>query len=510
MNEDQKIQPHAWWTLVAVSLGTFMLLLDITIVVVALPDIQKALGAGFSDVQWTVDAYSLSLASLMLAAGSVADLFGRRVVFAGGLVIFTLASLLCGLAQSSGMLIAFRALQGIGGATIFATSLALLAQTFHGRSRGVAFGVWGAVTAMSTALGPLLGGLLTTGIGWRWIFFVNIPLGIAAVTITLRYVQESKPPQARRIDLAGFGVFTVGLFSLIFGLIKVNGHGWTNTTSLVCFGVAVVLLAAFPFVERAVRQPMFDLALFRKPTFVGGSIAAFAMNGSLFAMFLYLVLYLQEVLGYSALGTGVRLAIITGATLFTAIPAGRLSAHLPVRWLIGPGLLMVGAGLLLMRGLDPSSDWTHLIPGFLVAGLGSGLVNPPLASTAVGVVEPRFAGMASGINSTFRQVGIATSVAALGSILATHTAAATGPASARADFIDGLNVLLLISGLLAIFGGLAAIVLIRRKDFVVHTPGPRSAAGGEAGQPAGASASGASDGATAAGEGAGPLEVSRT
>jgi EmrB/QacA subfamily drug resistance transporter len=469
MNEDQKIQPQAWWTLVAVSLGTFMLLLDITIVVVALPDIQKALGSGFSDVQWTIDAYSLSLASLMLAAGSVADLFGRRRVFAGGLVVFTVASLLCGVAQSSGMLIAFRALQGIGGATIFATSLALLAQTFHGKSRGVAFGVWGAVTAMSTALGPLLGGLLTTGIGWRWIFFVNIPLGVAAVAITLRYVQESKPLQARRIDFAGFGVFTLGLFSLIFGLIKVNGHGWTNTTSLVCFGIAVVLLGSFPLVERAVRQPMFDLALFRKPTFVGGSIAAFAMNGSLFAMFLYLVLYLQEVLGYSALGTGVRLAVITGATLLTAIPAGRLSSRLPVKWLIGPGLLMVGAGLLLMRGLDPSSDWTHLIPGFLVAGLGSGLVNPPLASTAVGVVEPRFAGMASGINSTFRQVGIATSVAALGSILATHTAGATGPLSARADFVDGLNVLLLISGLLAIAGGVAALALIRRKDFVVHT-----------------------------------------
>ena len=478
----QKIQPQAWWTLVAVSLGTFMLLLDITIVVVALPDIQKALGAGFSDVQWTIDAYSLSLASLMLASGSVADLFGRRRVFAAGLLIFTLASLACGAAQSSGELIAFRAIQGIGGATLFATSLALLAQTFHGKDRGVAFGVWGGLAGVSTALGPLLGGLLTSAIGWRWIFFVNVPLGIAAIAITLRYVQESKPPHARRIDFAGFAVFTLGLLALIYGLIRANGHGWTNTTSVVCFGIAVALLTAFPFVERAVRQPMFDLSLFRKPTFVGGSIAAFAMNGSLFAMFLYLVLYLQEVLGYSALATGVRLAVITGATLFTAIPAGRLSAHVPVRWLIGPGLLMVGAGLLLMRGLDPGSDWTHLIPGFLVAGLGSGLVNPPLASTAVGVVEPRQAGMASGINSTFRQVGIATSVAALGSILATHTAGASG-AGERAAFISGLNELLLISGVLAIIGGLFSLVLIRPKDFVVHAP-EGGAGGAEGVEPA--------------------------
>src|ERR1700742_2349658 len=481
MNQSEKISPQAWWTLVAVSLGTFMLLLDITIVIVALPDIQKALGAGFDDAQWTVDAYSLSLASLLLASGSIADLFGRRIVFAGGLVSFPPASLLCGLAQSPAMLIAFRAVQGIGGATIFATSLALLAQTFQGKARGVAFGVWGAVVSISTAAGPLLGGVLTTGIGWRWIFFVNVPIGIIAVIVTLRYVQESKPPQARRIDFAGFGVFTVGLVALVYGLIRANEHGWTNTPSVISWIVAAGLLTAFPFVERAVKQPMFDLSLFRKPPFAGGSIAAFAMNGSLFAMLLYFTLYLQEVLGYSALQTGLRLAIITGATLFTAIPAARLSAHVPVKWLIGPGLLMVGAGLLLMRGLDASSDWTHLIPGFLVAGLGSGLVNPPLASTAVGVVAPPQAGMASGINSTFRQVGIATSVAALGSILATHTAGTTG-AAARGAFVSGLNEILLISGLLAIVGGAFSFVLIRRKDFVVHV----AEGGGEEGAPASA------------------------
>jgi EmrB/QacA subfamily drug resistance transporter len=470
MNQtEQKIQPHAWWTLVAVSLGTFMLLLDITIVVVALPDIQKSLGAGFSDVQWTIDAYSLSLASLMLASGSVADLFGRRRVFAAGLLIFTVASLACGAAQSSGELIAFRAIQGIGGAAIFATSLALLAQTFHGKARGVAFGVWGAVISVSTVIGPLLGGALTSGIGWRWIFFVNIPVGIAAIAITLRYAHESKPPQARRIDFAGFAVFTLGLLALIYGLIRANEHGWTNTISIVAWVVAAVLLTAFPFIERAVRQPMFDLSLFRKPTFVGGSIAAFAMNGSLFAMFIYFVLYLEEVLGYSPVETGLRLAVVTGATLVPSIAAGRLSAHMSVRWLIGPGLLLVGTGLLLMRGLEPSSDWTHLVPGFIVAGFGAGFVNPPLASTAVGVVEPRQAGMASGINSTFRQVGIATSVAALGSILATRTAGATG-AGERAAFVSGLNELLLISGLLAIVGGLLSLVLIRPKDFVVHVP----------------------------------------
>jgi len=481
MNQSEKIQPHAWWTLVAVSLGTFMLLLDITIVVVALPDIQKALGAGFSDVQWTIDAYSLSLASLLLASGSVADLFGRRRTFTAGLLIFAAASLLCGLSQSAGMLIAFRAVQGIGGAAMFATSLALLAQTFQGKARGIAFGIWGAVIAVSTMLGPLLGGALTSGIGWRWIFFVNVPVGIAAIAITLRCVHESKPPQARRIDFAGFAVFTLGLLSLVYGLIRANEHGWTNTVSVVAWAIAAVLLVAFPFVERRVSQPMFDLSLFRKPTFVGGSVAAFAMNGSLYAMLIYLVLYLQEVLGYSAFQTGLRLAVITGATLVPSIAAGRLSAHVSVRWLIGPGLLLVGLGLLLMRGLDPASDWTHLIPGFIVAGFGSGLVNPPLASTAVGVVEPRFAGMASGVNTTFRQVGIATSVAALGSILATHTAGATG-AAGRSAFVSGLDGILLIAAIIALVGGLVAISLIRRKDFVVQAPPPQRP-GAEGGAP---------------------------
>jgi EmrB/QacA subfamily drug resistance transporter len=468
---NSKPNPQAWWTLVAVCLGTFMLLLDVTIVIVALPDVQTSLGASFSEVQWTIDAYSLSLAALMLPAGSLADLFGRRRLFATGLVVFTAGSLLCGLAQSPTMLIASRAGQGVGGATMFATSLALLAQTFHGRDRGTAFGVWGAVTGISVALGPVLGGLLTSGLGWRWIFLVNLPVGIAAIVITCRYVAESRPEESRHLDPAGFGVFTVGLLSLIYGLIRASEDGWTNGIVIACFAAAVVLLASFPLVERVVRAPMFDLSLFRKPTFVGGLIAAFGMNGSLFAMLLFLVVYLQDVLHYSALQTGLRLLAIMGATLLAAILAGRLSAHVPVRLLVGPGLLLVGAGLILMRGLDPNSEWTHLVPGFIVAGLGAGLVNPPLASTAIGVVRPRVAGMASGINSTFRQIGIATSVAALGSILATREAGTTGAAHAAA-FISGLNELFVISGLIALSTGALALLLIRQRDFVTDSLEP--------------------------------------
>src|SRR3984957_429594 len=282
---------HKNWTLLAVSLGTFMLLVDITIVVVALPSIRGDLHTTLSDVQWTVDAYSLSLAALLLPTGSLADIVGRRTVVAGGLAIFTVGSLLCGLASSGLMLILFRVLQGAGGAAVFSTSLALLAQTFHGRERGVAFGVWGAVAAIATALGPLLGGLLTTGLSWHWIFYVNLPVGALAILITLTRVQEFRPPHARRIDFVGFALFTIGLTALVYGLIESSRRGWGSGLVLGALVVAAVMLVAFPLAERLVREPMFDLSLFRKPTFVGGSIAAFGMNGSLAALLLYLVVY---------------------------------------------------------------------------------------------------------------------------------------------------------------------------------------------------------------------------
>ena len=389
--------------------------------------------------------------------------------------VFTLGSLLCGLAQSGLMLIICRAFQGVGGAIVFATSLALLAQTFHGRERGMAFGAWGAVAGVATALGPLLGGLLTTELSWRWIFFVNLSVGIVAIVITLTRVQEFRPPHARRVDLAGFSVFTLGLVALVYALIESSRRGWGDGVVIGALVIAAVMLAAFPIVERLQHEPMFDLTLFRKPTFVGGSIAAFGMNGSLFAMFLYLILYFQNALHYSALGSGLRLVVITGASMLTAIPAGRLSERIPVRWLIGPGLMLVGIGLLLMRGIEPGSSWTHLILGFVVAGAGSGMVNPPLASTAVGVVEPQDAGMASGINTTFRQIGIATAIAALGSIFASELRGTT-VATVAARYATALNELLLITAILALVTGLAALLLVRQKDFV-HQGAP---AGGPA------------------------------
>ncbi|MBO0833548.1 MAG: MFS transporter, partial [Actinobacteria bacterium] len=426
---------NKWWTLVAVCLGTFMLLLDITIVTVALPDIQRVLHSSFSDLQWIVDAYALTLAAFLLTAGSLADMYGRRMLYLIGLVIFTGASALCGFAVNTVMLELSRGLQGIGGGIMFAVSLALLADAFRGSDRGIALGVWGAVTGLAVAIGPLLGGILTSGISWRWIFFVNAPIGVIAVAITALLVAESRLPTATRPDWPGFAMFTAGLASLVYALIQSSRTSFTDSVVLGCFAAAAVLLCGFTLVEWRVRHPMFELSLFRLPAFSGGLVAAFGLSASIFAMLLYLVLYLQDILGYSALGTGLRMTVISGGILIAATVAGRLSSLVPVRLLIGPGLILVGVGLLVMRGLTASSGWTHLIPGMIISGIAVGLVNPPLASTAVGVVTPQRAGMASGINSTFRQVGIATGIALLGSLFASKV---TEEVTAQAAAVPGL------------------------------------------------------------------------
>jgi EmrB/QacA subfamily drug resistance transporter len=513
-----------WWTLVAVCLGTFMLLLDVTIVNVALPSIQQSLHSSFSDLQWVVDAYALTLASLLLTAGSLADLFGRRLLFIIGLVAFTVGSLFCGLAQSSEWLILSRAGQGIGGAIMFSTSLALLAQAFQGRDRGVAFGVWGSITGAAVAVGPVVGGILTSGLSWKWIFFVNIPIGAFAVVVTIWRVEESRQEGARRPDWYGFVVFTAALVSLVYALIRSSEKGWTETGVLVLFVLAAFLLVAFLFLEKRSSRAMFDLSLFRNHTFDGGAIAAFGLSASLFALLLYIVLYLQDGKGYSALGTGLRLLVLSAGVMAAATVAGRLTQRVPVRLLIGPGLALVGVGLLLMARLDASSSWTVLIPGFIVAGVGTGMVNPPLASTAVGVVEPRRAGMASGINSTFRQVGISTGVAAFGSIFGSEvtrqlhrnldslpglsqqvpalskaiqggesgnllahipaTQRATLAHATLAAYAHGLDVVLFIAAMLALASAVAALVLIRTKDFESSSQRSHSATPGAHPDPA--------------------------
>ena len=479
---------NKWWTLGAVCVATFMLLLDITIVNVALPDIARSLHSSFSDLQWVVDAYSLGLAALLLSAGSLSDRIGRRKVFAGGIVVFTVASLLCALSGTPLVLNLSRAVQGVGGAAMFATSLALIAGAFTGRERGTAFGIWGATIGGAVAVGPLIGGALTQAIGWEAIFLINLPIGIFALFVTFTRVAESSDPDAPPMDYPGVVTFSTGLFLLVFALVRGNAEGWGSPLIVGFLIGAVVLLAAFIAIEARSTHPMLDLGLFGKPAFGGASIAAFSLSASMFAMFLYLTLYIQNLLGYEPFDAGLRFLPLSLVSFFVAPIAGRLSERVPVRWLIGGGLLLVAAALLSMSLVDASSSWTVLLPGFLIGGAGVGLVNAPLGSTAIQVAPPQKAGMASGINSTFRQIGIATGIAAYGALfqhlLATK---ATGPLARvpaevlasgqvklfpapaqepfRAIFTASLSDLFVIAAIVAFAGAVLSTVLLRPRDF---------------------------------------------
>jgi EmrB/QacA subfamily drug resistance transporter len=461
-----------WRALIIVCVAIFMLLLDITVVNVALPDIQKELHTSFTDLQRVVDAYALMLASVMLSAGTLGDWLGRKRVFIGGVGLFTLASTACGAAQSPLFLNLARGAQGIGGAIMFAVSLAILAQEFHGRERGTAFGIWGATIGAAVAIGPLVGGVLTEYAGWRWIFFVNLPIGALCILAGLRVLHESRDEQHGGFDPFGFVTFTAGLFAFVLFLLRGNDWGWSSGRELVLIIVAVALLASFTAFEWRRQEPMFEVRLFRKPTFTGAQTIAFILAAGMFSQFLYLALYLQNVLHLSPVATGVRFLPLSITSFFAAPLAGRLMSRVPVRFLFGFGLALVGVSLLLMHGVTPTSSWTTLLAGFIVGGLGVGLVNAPLAATAVSVVEPRRAGMASGINNTFRQVGIATGIAGLGAILQSKAGSQLA-ASGRGDphlFTNGLNQILLVAAIALFVGAVLAVALVRAQDFVASGP----------------------------------------
>jgi len=495
-----------WWTLITVSVATFMLLLDITVVNTALPAIQADLHASFTDLQWVIDAYTLSLAALVLTAGSLADRLGRRRVFGIGLAIFSFASLLAGLATNATMLNLDRALQGVGGAIMFAVSLALIAQEFSaGRERATAMATYGATIGVAVAIGPLVGGALTDGFGWQSVFLLNVPIGIAAIVATFTRLRETRDPHATRIDWGGLATFSSALFLLVLALLRGNQEGWGSGLILGLFAGAAVLLATFVAVERRVREPMLPLGFFRRRAFTGVQLAAFAVSGSMFALFLYLTLYLQNYLGYTPFEAGLRYLPITVASFFAAPVAGVLLGRVQARVILAGGLAMAGGGLLLMGGLNAGSEWTALLLGFIVAGIGVGLLNPVIADVAVSVVPKEQSGMASGINDTFRQVGIAVGIAAWGALflgrgaakvseLTAGTPTAEGdhprqlieaassgnldqalsavPAGARGTvahaaregFLAGMNEILLLGGLLAILGAGLALLLVREHE----------------------------------------------
>jgi EmrB/QacA subfamily drug resistance transporter len=495
-----------WWTLVLVSIATFMLLLDVTIVNVALPDIQRELHASLSSVQWVVDAYSLMLAAFLLTAGSLGDRLGRRRVFTIGFGVFTFASFLCGISDDPTLLNFARGLQGIGGAGMFATSLALIGQEFHGKDRATAFGVWGAVVGGAVAVGPLVGGVITQSFGWEWIFFVNVPIGIAAMVLTERKIVNVFAEHPEPVDAPGLVTFSSALFLLIFGLIRGNPEGWGSSVIVACLGAAVLLLIAFVVIELRSDHPMLDLTLFRKPAFVGVSAVAFGLSAGMFALFLYLTIYMQGVLDFSPLEAGLRFLPLTILGFVVAPISGALSHKVQIRYLLGAGLALVGIGLLLMHDLSADSEWTALLVGFIVAGIGIGTTNPGIGQAAIAVVPVEKSGMGSGINTTFRQVGIATGVAALGAVFQSqidsklseqlpHAPAGLGEIvasggsravaalplppgihvkavhAADVAFVSALNEVILIGAILSFIGAVLGLALVRQRDFVQPTGG---------------------------------------
>ena len=505
-----------WAPLVAVCLGTFMLLLDVTIVTVALPAMAGALHASLSDLQWVIDIYALALAALLMGAGSAADALGRRKVYAVGTVLFAVASLACGLSTSAGMLVAMRCLQGVGGAAMFATTISLLGAEYQGKDRGIAFGLWGAVSGAASALGPVLGGLLTEDLDWRWIFFVNLPISVVAVALTLRVVKESRGTRGQRLDVWGMLSWTVFAGVVTYAVIRANSLGWTSARTLVAFAVAAVALAAFLFAQRVVAHPMLDLKLFRSGSFVAVMAGAFALNAAAFGVLPYTSIWLQTVLGFSPLKGGLVLVPLAASAFVVAGLGGRLLHGVPARFTVGGGLVLIGAGTLAMDVLHTDSQWTALVPGLVICGIGVGLASPALSQAVLASVPPHRAGMAGGAMNTFRQLGYALGVALFGTLAASRMAhdltghapdphrnaealagggagqlLAHTPAAARAAadrvlhtaFASGLDAAALYAGCVGVVAGVLVLVFARTPSAPRPQDGPPSAASRASGAP---------------------------
>jgi EmrB/QacA subfamily drug resistance transporter len=458
------------WTLLVVCLATGVLLLNVSAPNVALPDIGRDLGADLSMLQWVISGYSLALAATLLTGGTLADLLGRRRVFLAGLAGFAAASAGCGLAPTTLALVLGRAAQGLAAAVLLSSSLALLAQDFTGPDRARALGVWAATVAAAFAIGPLEGGLLTEALGWRAMFAVDVAVALACLPPASRHLRESRDPNATTVDWRGTTTLSLGLFLGVFALTRGGVVGWGDDLIVASLAGAAVLLAGFVAVERRERYPMLDLGLFATPTFTGASLAVLVMAGCSFGPFVYLSLFLLDAAGASPVAVGLELLPLSAAAFVVSILGGRYATRLPVRGGLPTGLLLCAVGLLAMRGLAASSPSTYLLPGLLLTGAGLGLANPAVTYAALGVVPTTRSGMASGINNTFRQVGLAVGVAALGTLLPDG---ATGQADAFAQALDDM---LLVSAATLAAGAAAALLLVRQRDFVAEPrPAPVAA-----------------------------------
>ncbi|HSD78919.1 MAG TPA: MFS transporter [Solirubrobacteraceae bacterium] len=448
------------WTLAVVCAATAMLMLDIAVVNTALSRIAEDLDAGLSGLQWVVDAYTLALAGTVLTAGSLADRFGRRRLFTIGLAVFTAASAACAAAPGIGELVAARAVQGLGASIMFAVSLAILAHAFpEAKERAGALAAYGATIGASFAIGPLVGGALTSGLDWQWIFLVNVPIGLACLWVTRTYVVESRDPRARRVDVPGQLTLAPGLLLLVLALLRGNEDGWGSAPIVAAFAAAAVLLGAFLAIERHSAEPMLPLSFFRNQSFTGAQVAAFAISASFFAVFLYTTLYLQQILGMSAIEAGLVYLPGTVLMFFVSGATSAMGERVSARAMIGVGLVLVATGMVYMGAVaGTDSSWSAFLPGTLIACLGTGLFNPAVTAVALGSAPVHQSGLAAGVNDTFRQAGIAVGVAALGALVPAGAALGGGDPQA---YVDGLRDALYAGAVLAAAGAVATALLIR-------------------------------------------------
>jgi EmrB/QacA subfamily drug resistance transporter len=448
-----------WWTLAAVAFGLFMIMLDNTIVNVALPSIERDLHMSISSLEWIVTAYALTFAALLITGGKLGDYYGRRKMFILGLAVFTLSSLACGFAPNAGFLIGMRAVQGAGSALMNPATLSIITATFAPSERGRAIGIWAGTSAMALSIGPLLGGLIVDNLNWNWIFFVNVPVGVVGIVVSTLVIRESRDTSAEQsIDFPGLLTSGLGLLALCYALIEGNKHGWASAEIVGLFAASAVLLGAFVLLEARQRLPMLDLSLFRNSTFSGSNLVALLVSLGMFGVFFYVSLYVQNILGYSPTKAGATFLPMTLLIVVIAPLAGHFSDVIGSRWLMGVGMTLLGVGGLLYQRIGVHTSYWVLLPPMLVGGVGMAMTMSPMTSAAMASVPIDKAGVGSGVLNSFRQVGGSLGIALMGAILVSYT----HPGSRNPqDFVNGLHAALLTSAGIAFAAAIVAVVLVK-------------------------------------------------
>src|SRR4051794_13288332 len=448
-----------WWTLAAVSVGLFMIMLDNTVVNVALPSMRQSLHMSLSELEWVVAGYALTFAAFMLTGGKLADYVGRRLIFMVGLAVFTGASLACGLAPNGGFLIGSRVVQGLGGALMNPATLSIITATFPPRERGKAIGIWAGVSGMALAIGPLVGGLLTEHVNWNWIFFVNVPVGIMGLIAIPLLIDESRDTShEQRLDVPGLATSGIGLFSLTYAFVEANRYGWGSGRILGAFVVAAVMVVVFLVLEARQRAPMLDLSLFKNRTFSGANGAMLFVGLAMFGTFFYVSLYMQNVLHYSPVQTGASFLPMTLLIIVIAPRAGALTDRIGSRWLVGFGMTLLAVMLFYYTQLGAHESFWAILPGLLLGGVGMGSTMTPLTAAAMSAVAVDKAGVGSAVLNSSRQVGGSLGIAVMGSIVASST-----------DYLTGFHDALRVGSLLLVAGAVTAVVAIRKIEHK-HVP----------------------------------------